>query len=524
MATTIVRPRDPELRATLRLAAIFAATLFLFHLLANLWQAHLGYGYFRDEFYYIACGRHLAWGYVDHGPMVALQARLAELLFGHSLAGLRAFAALGGSLRVILTGLLCWAFGGRLSAQALAMAGVAVVPQYLGVDGVLAMNSWESFFWMSALLALLLIVKLADPRWWLLFGAAAGLGLLNKPSMAFFLVALLAGLLLTPQRRVLKTPWALAGIALMLLLVAPYLHWQVVNQWPMWEFLQNGRSVGKNKALAPLAFLFTQVLVLDPVSAFVWLPGLALLLKRPALRYLGLTYLLFLAFMLVLHAKDYYVTPIYPLLFAAGGLAWEQRHAARPLVQAGSPWAFRRAILTLVLVSVAVLPMDTPILRPEAWRTYARVTHQYNGLTNSENVKSGPLDQFYADRFGWQEMVDQVRRTYQALTPAEQAQTVILCDNYGEAGALNFLAPELPTAISGQNNFWLWGPGARPGNILIDVEDTDARHLRGFYTSVQQVGEMNHPYAMPFEHKPIFLCKGAHQTIQSLWPDKKDYI
>ena len=519
-----VHPRNVELRRALGLAGVFAAAVFLFHLLANLWQHHIGYGYFRDEFYYIACGRHLAWGYVDHGPLVAVQARLAETLFGHSLAGLRAFSALGGSARVFLTGLLAWALGAKRPGQALAMFAVCTVPQYLGTDGYLCMNSLESMFWMSALLALVLVLRNGDPRWWLLFGAASGLGLLNKPSMAFFLVALLAAILLT-RRDLLRTPWAAAGVALMLLLVAPYIHWQVVNHWPTWEFLQNGREEGKNKALPPWLFLFTQVLNLDPASALIWIPGLVFLLRRSTWRFLGLTYLFFLAIMMTLHAKDYYVVPVYPILFAAGGLAWELRFAARPAVARGSAFAFPVAIVTLVVLSLGSLPMDTPVLRPAAWIAYARETHQYNALTNSENSDSGPLEQFYADRFGWQEEVDIIQKAYDALSPADKQRAVILTDNYGEAGAVDFLGHNLPPARCGQNNYYLWGPGDKPGTILILVETTTIEHLESLGGQVTKLGTIGTDYAMPYEkRRSIWLLRGAHLTIQSVFPDHRDFI
>lgn len=519
-----VRPRNLELRRALGLAFVFAAAVFLFHLFANLWQHHIGYGYFRDEFYYIACGRHMAWGYVDHGPLVAVQARLAETLFGHSLAGLRAFSALGGSARVFLTGLLAWALGSKRPGQALAMFAVCTAPQYLGTDGYLCMNSLESMFWMSALLALVLVVRNGNPRWWLLFGAAAGLGLLNKPSMAFFLVALLAAILLT-RRDLLRTPWAAAGIALMLVIVAPYIHWQIANHWPTWEFLQNGRAQGKNKTLPPWQFLLTQVMNLDPASSLIWIPGLIFLLRRSSWRFLGLTYLSFIVIMMTLHAKDYYVIPIYPVLYAAGGLAWELRFGARKGVQRGSAFAFPAAIATLVLVAFATMPMDTPLLRPQAWVVYARDSHQYSSTTNSENVSSGPLEQFYADRFGWQEEVDVIQHAYDSLSSADQQKVVILTENYGEAGAIDFLGHGLPPARCGQNNYYLWGVGNKPGDILILIEDTDANHLHKYYDSVQQIGTIHSKWAMPFESgKPIWLLRGPQQPIQEVFPDHRDFI
>lgn len=256
MATTIVRPADPTLRAALRLALLFAAIKLAVHVAANQWEAHIGYGYFRDEFYYIACGRHLDWGYVDHGPIVAVQARLSELIFGRSLAGLRFLSALAGAGRVFLTGMLAWALGGRKPAQGLAMLGVLLVPQYLGTDSFLSMNSFESLFWMTCLLALILILRdeadRSSQRLWLLFGVSGGIGVLNKPSMTFFLIALLIALLVTPQRRILFTKWAAIGTAVLILIALPNLLWQIHNHWPTLEFLRNGQIGNKSIKLSPL--------------------------------------------------------------------------------------------------------------------------------------------------------------------------------------------------------------------------------------------------------------------------------
>ncbi len=397
MATTIVRPPDPTLRPALRLAALFAALKLALHILTTLWQVHLGYGYFRDEFYYIACGRHLAWGFVDLGPIVALQALLGLLLFGKSLLGIRLLSALAGAARVFLTGILCWALGGRRPAQALALTAVLILPIYLAIDGYLSMNSFESLFWMTALLALILQLRPnpASPKLWLLWGIASGLGLLNKPSMTFFLVALLAALLLTPQRRLLATPWAAAGIALMLLIVLPNLLWQAHNHWPTWEFLQNGRAQHKNVALTPIAFLAQQILILLPPTVLIWLPGLILLLKSKPYRFLALTYLFFLALTMALHAKDYYVTPIYPILFAAGGIAWERRlidrrSATRRSVQQNRIFAFPLAQATILFFAFALMPLSIPILKPAAIVTFGRITH-LGRAGDTENEKVGPL-------------------------------------------------------------------------------------------------------------------------------------
>ena len=192
-------PERTPLRSALLLSAIFAALTFLVHFASSLWGSHLGYGFFRDELYFLVCGRHLAWGYVDQPPLVAVQARVAELLFGLSPTGIRVFSFLAAGGTVGLTGLLAWQLGGRRTAQVLAMMAVLAGPVFLGTANYLSMNSFEPCFWMGALLAVLRIAEgSGGMRAWVVFGVLAGLGIENKHSTVFFLVALLAGLLLSP--------------------------------------------------------------------------------------------------------------------------------------------------------------------------------------------------------------------------------------------------------------------------------------------------------------------------------------
>jgi hypothetical protein len=526
-STTIVRPVDQTFEPALRLALLFAAIKLAIHIAANLWESHIGYGYFRDELYYIICGRHLAWGYVDHGPGVAIQAKLALAIFGKSLAGIRMFSAAAGAGRVFLTGLLAWSLGGRRPAQALAMIGVLVAPQYLGTDSYLSMNSFESIFWMTCLLAIILIVGGGSEKLWLLFGLSAGIGLLNKPSMTFFLVALLVALLLTSQRRLLFNRWAAVGIAVLVLIALPNLLWQVHYHWPTLEFLHNGKVENKNVKLPPLRFLAEQILNLQPATILIWGAGLIWLLRNPLAknwRWLGLTYLFFLAGMMALHAKDYYVAPIYPILFAAGGIAWEMRFSNRKPVKNNRAFAFPIIETLLIVTGLLVLPMALPVLKPDTWLTYTKATHLYKTSSNTENQTNGPLPQFYADRFGWQEEVDQVTRIYHSLSPEDQRIVGISCSNYGEASAIDFLGHGLPPAISGHNNYWLWGPHGDTGEVMIVINGATPKEMREFYDSVEVAGRMDHPLSMPYEHRNIYLVRGRHKNVSEDWLDFKHYI
>ena len=539
MSTTVVRPPDKTLHEALRLAALFAIVKLVIHIAANLWEAHIGWGYFRDEFYYIACGRHFAWGYVDHGPLVALQARASELFFGRSLAGLRLLSAIGGASRVFLTGILSWSLGGRRPAQGLAMLGVILVPQYLGTDSYLSMNSFESLFWMLCLLALILILRGGDlqsahlrsndlrsspARYWLLFGLSAGLGLLNKPSMTFFLIALLLALLLSPQRTLLFSRWAAIGVALLILIALPNLLWQIHNHWPTLEFLRNGQRGNKSIQRGPFAFLLNQFLDLGPLLAFIWVAGLVHLLRRKDLRWLGLTFLFFLGIMMVLHAKGYYVSPVYPILFAAGGIAWESRLRERRTVAANRAYAFPIFETTLILVAIPFLPLSMPLMPPAQWVRYTKALH-LDGLSgNTETSSSGSLPQFFADRIGWQEEVDQVTRIYISLPPERQKITGILCDNYGEAGAIDFLGHGLPPALSRHNNYYLWGPHGYSFDSMILIERSTPEHLRQYFQTVDIVGRIGTPYSMPTERKNIYLVSGRKFEVAAVWAEAKHFF
>jgi hypothetical protein len=527
--TTIVRPADLTLRAALRLAAAFAAAKLLLHFALTLYTQHLGYGYFRDEFYYIACGRHLAWGFVDHGPIVALQARLGEILFGDSLFAIRILSAAAGAVMVFLTGLIAWALGGRRPAQALAMFGVICTPQFIGTDGFLSMNSCEPMFWMTCTLALILVLKGHSAKlWWTIFGLSAGLGLLNKPSMTFFLIAVGLGLLCTPQRRLLFTRWAALGIALMVLVALPNVLWQVHNHWPTLEFLQDGRKYGKNTVLNPLQFFLAQFVNMQPLNALIWITGVVALLRAKSIRdtrWLGLTYLFFFVIMYAMHAKDYYLAGIYPAMFAAGGIAWEHRFSQSRSVKRDRIIAFPIFEAILLIASIVILPMSSPVLRPDAWVRYTTKLHLHTQAT--ETAKTSELPQFYADRFGWQQEADIVIATYRTLSPADQQRVCIFGNNYGEAASIDFFSrlqhADIHPAMSGHNNYYLWGTHNCDPNLSIAVIGDTPSDIATKYESVTIVGHLDNPYAMPYEHKNIYLLRNRRTSAPFHWEDEKHF-
>ncbi|HEU4402079.1 MAG TPA: glycosyltransferase family 39 protein, partial [Candidatus Polarisedimenticolia bacterium] len=428
------------------------------------------YGYFRDELYFLDCGRHLDWGYVDHAPLIGLVARLA-LLMGGSLRALRIFPALAGALLVALTMLLAGRLGAGRFGQGVAGLAVVVAPIYLGSDSILSMNAFEPLFWIGCVHLLVRIIESGDSRLWIGIGLLAGLGLMNKHSTAFFLVALAAGLLLTPLRSELRRRWAWLAAAIALVIFLPNLLWQVAHGFPTLEDLQNVAREGKNVVLGPVEFVGQQIILLHPVLLPLWLGGLVFLFAARAGRYrsLGWTYLVLAVTLFAMKGKNYYLAPIYPMLFAAGATGLEEG-LARWRATAGRAWP-KAAIVGLVLVTGgATAPLALPILSPAMY--VACEAALGFGPPRTETHHRGPLPQLFGDQFGWEELVAEVARIYDSLPAEERARTAIFANNYGEAGAVNLFGPRLglPPAICAHQTHFFWGPPDFRGDIVIVLQ------------------------------------------------------
>ena len=466
------------------------------------------YHYFRDELYFIACGRNLDWGYVDHPPLVALYARFGEL-FGGSLRGFRLLATLAGTLRVLLTGVLTARLGGGPVAQALACTAVLLAPIYLAVDSILSMNAIEHVLWLGCILIAVEIANGANERWWLAFGALAGIGLQNKHSMLFLGFAVAAGLVLTPMRRSLARPWIWAGGAIALLIFLPNLLWQVQHDFPTVELLRNVKETGKNVVLAPLPFMIQQAMMLGPFAAPLWIGGLVFLFRSPRYRAFGIVYVVLIVTFIGLEAKDYYVAPIYPLLFAAGAVWFSSRRLL---------WV--PALVLVVLGGLIAVPLALPLLPPPKYLAFQRAL----GIKPqaAEVSHTSEMPQIFADQFGWEEMVAKVARYYHSLPPDERKKTIIYCGNYGQAGAIDFYGPKygLPLAISGHQNYFLWGPrGATGHSVILVGDDPDP----GMWQSLRVVDRTFHPYAMPEENGPIYHGRGLKAPLEEVWPSVKQW-
>ncbi len=495
----------------------FALIKLVAHLVIN---ASGGYDYFRDEFYYIACTERLDWGYVDHPPLSIILLWLSRLLFGDSISALRLLPALGGAGTVVVTGLLVRELGGGKRAQLLALLAVVIAPILLALSDFYSMNAFEPLFWIGAALVLLRIINGGSQRQWLTFGLLMGLGLQNKHSMVFFAVASVVGFLLTPERKLLISRWTLLGGIVAGVLFLPNLFWQIAHDWPTLEFAQNAQQ-WKNLPMSPLQFFTAQIMFQHPLTLPLWLGGLVSLLFHPRLRpyrSFGFAFLLLFALFVLQRGKPYYLSPFFPLLLAAGASTFE-----RYLERRRWKWIAPAYATALAVGGLVTAPLVLPILPVEI---YVRYAEPFGVATmRTERHAQTQLPQMFADRFGWREMVKTVADVVETLLPEERTKAIIYCQNYGEAGAMEFFgrSHNLPPVVSGHNNYWLWGVPRDSVRVVIIVGGNASDHQR-YVTSVEQRAFHTHPYAMRYESDlPIYVGRGLKMPLANIWPITRHY-
>jgi len=482
------------------------------------------YGFFRDELYYMACGEHLAWGYVDQPPLIALVAWLARHLFGNSLVSARILPILAGAAVVWITGLFARDLGGRRYAQFLAATAILLAPAYLAFDSFLSMNAFEPLFWVLCAWIVLRVVKGDSPKLWLAFGVIAGIGLENKHSMLVCGFALAAGLLLAGEYRLYRSKWIWIGAAIALALFLPNLLWEARHGWPQIEVVRNAQLI-KNVPISPPRFMVEQILFLHPLSLPVWAGGLAWLFfsrEGKRFRFLGLAYLIVIAIFILLNGKTYYPLPFYPVLMAAGGVAFERVTESR----LGGRRNLRLVFTSiLILGGLATVPFGVPLLPVDSFLRYAGALPS-SATVKTEKDATVPLPQLYADMFGWENMATTVAGVYNSLPASERSDCAILAGNYGEAGAIDQYGPALglPKAISGHNSYFYWGPRGYSGGCVILFGER-ANEYENLFSDVRQVATITDPHAMGVEQNvPVYLCRKPTAPLSILWPHFKMII
>jgi hypothetical protein len=420
---------------------------------------------------------------------------------------------------VALTGLLAAEMGGRRWAVLIAGLAAAITPIYLVSGGMLSTIPLDHLVWAATAYCVLRLVKDGDRLWWLAIGLLIGIGLETKHNAAFLAAGVGVGALLTQVRSDLKTPYPWLGALVALAVALPHLLWQASHDWPTLEFAANA-SGGKNALGGPIELVAFQVLTMHPATAPLWLAGLWSLLFGTGKPYraLALIWLTpFLIFLIMGGSRPDYLTPAYPALLAAGAVAAERRH----FYDAVAP----RVLATVVLLGLgaATLPLGLTVLSPAQMESYTRAI----GLaeTELEEGKSASLPQYYADRFGWQEMARSLGEVYAALPEGERQAARIVTANYGEAGAVDFFgaAYALPPALSGHNNYYLWSreqPAPEPAIVI----GYSREEVAALYEDVQDAANFDCERCTSEEDGlVIYVARGARLSGDEFWQRLKHF-
>jgi Dolichyl-phosphate-mannose-protein mannosyltransferase len=496
--------------------AIAVADL-LFHIYFN-----NRYGYFRDEFDYIACGNHLAWGYVDQPPVMPFLVRICRAVLGDSLRSIRFIPALASALLIVQTAVLARELSGKRFALLLSAVAVLVAPQYLSNGSLLTTNCLEPNLWMGCAYFAIVAIKRSQPRYWLWFGVIAGVGLEEKYTIALFGFGIVVGLVLTEHRRVFLSKWIWLGGAAAILIFLPNLLWNMHYHWPFLQLMHNIRAEHRDVVLGPGEYFLQQTILIHPLAAPIWIAGLGALFFSARLkqyRFLGWTYVVCYAVLFVLHGKNYYLAPAYPMLLAAGAVVIESA-LDRPI----GAWLKPAIVTILVAAGAHLAPVTVPIFSPDHFLAYVKRLPFKLPVMEYQHERA-VLPQWYADQFGWNEIVAEIAQAWNQVAPAERPDCAVFAQDYGQAGAIDFLGRSygLPAALSGHQTYFLWGPRGYSGNCMIVLDDRSDR-LAQFFEHVQYVGtSADNPYALE-KRIDVFICRGAKfGTLAEVWPQLKKW-
>jgi hypothetical protein len=496
---------------------LFVLAKFLLQL-AALFQPE--YGIFRDELYYLACVKHLAWGFVDQPPFSIAVLWAWVSIAGDSLISLRILAALIGTIPVGMAGLITRQLGGEWKAQVLACFAVLLAPIQIGITSFYSMNAIEYALIPVLVWLLLRIIIEQQSSLWILFGVLLGVGIMNKHTFAILAGFLLVGLLLTPSRKEFLKKHFWIGMGAAFLIVLPNLIWQISHNFISLEFYENATKF-KNVPTPPMKIIVEQLLSSNPIAGILWVTGLVWFLRgkeRSEYRTLGIAFLLMLAMMMAAQSNRTDRIALYiPVLVAGGAVIWERFNAKRFM-----KWLIPLTAVLLLIVGLVSMPIAFPVMSPSSTAEYI----QRIGMQQSfEKGVTAKLPQNFADRFGWKELADSVASVIQRLPERERNSVILAGQNYGDAGALEYYGRSLnfPQVISGHNSYWLWGAGEQ-AEVLIIVGNSRSR-MEELFNDVQEGTRASTGWQMNYEcNRPIWICRKPKMPLAEIWPKAKMFI
>ena len=476
----------------------------------------------RDEFLYLAEGKHLAWGFMEVPPLLSLFAWLTQAM-GGGFFWIKLWPSLFGALTYLFIGRMILSFGGKWFALVLAFLPF-IFGVYLRMHYLFQPNFLEIFFWTQMAYGLVRYAQTKKVRGLYIAGIGLGLGMMSKYSVSFFAASLLLGLLLTKERKVLLNKHFYYAMLTGFVIFLPNLIWQYAHGFPVVYHMKELER-GQLQYISPASFLIDQLLLNLP-SVFIWLSGLYWVSFARAgkpYRFIGWAYAFVIIILLVGHGKNYYAMGAYPILLGFGALSLERWATGRVQVMRYVMVAFS------LFIGYTFVTLSLPFLAPEKLAGYYARTSvaRKSGSLRWEDLQDHPLPQDFADMLSWKEMTQKVAKAYDSLDSTEKSQTLLFCDNYGEAGALNYYGPQyhLPPAYSDNASFLYWLPDDfSKKNVFLLVTDDREEMQHAFihqFASAELIDSITNPYAREYGSL-IILFKGPSPIFRRAFQEKID--
>ena len=468
---------------------------------------HPSYDLHRDEFLHLDQANHLAWGYTSVPPLTSWISWIIKAL-GNSIFWVRFFPALFGALTTVLV----WKIVEMLKGNFFALLLVAIAITFSVVTRLNTLfqpNSVDVLSWTLLYFLLLKYISTGAPRWMWLLGVAFAIGFLNKYNIVFLLLGTLPALLITDHHRMLLKKDVYIAILIAFILIAPNLYWQYQHQFPVLRHMEELKRT-QLVHVERLGFLKEQVLYFIG-SIYVLIGGLlAALFYKPfrPYRFVFFSYVFTIALFLYFQAKAYYAIGLYPVLLAFGAVYLEQatrqhwRVYLRPLL-----------LIVPVLIFIPMVKLAFPIYTPAEFEQTALAT----GRTHRwEDGKEHMLEQDYADMLGWSELARKVDSVYASIP--DKKGLIVFCDNYGQAGAINFYKKNKAYRAMSFNADYINWYVSRPVATIIRIKgySEDPSRLENEHRLFKQVllaGQIENRYAREYKTE-IYILKQPTTDIQ----------
>jgi len=472
------------------------------------------YGFHRDELLTYSYARHLEWGYVVYPPVTAFLGRVELILFGTSLRGFRFFAAVAQGIVMVLAGLATRELGGKREAQLVAALAAGIAGPSLFSGSFMSYSSFDFLWWVLVAYFVIRLLKSDDARWWVAIGAAIGLGMMTKYTMGFLVLGVVGGMLLTPARKYLKSPWLWCGAAVAIVVMLPNIVWEVQHHFVALEWLKSIHARDIRWGWTDNFLLGQLWKCANPMTLALWCAGLWYLFAVPdgkRYRMLGWMYVIPLFAFLVAKGRDYYLAPAYPMLLAAGAVWGEQWVRS---LSTRSALAVRRTTWQVLMVAgliTAAVALPVAPLNSAWWR-----------------IADGMMGGNFNSEVGWPDVVEIVAKVRDSLPAQDQATLGILAGDEGETGAVNLYGPAygLPRAISGMNSNWLRGYSDPPPQTVIVIGEHRDFVEQNFESCVL-AGHLTNRYGIVNNsidgYADVFVCRRLRQPWPEFWQHFRYY-